>query len=482
MDRDHTIDPQHSPRATSGSADVAALIALIETAARAAVSEYQLRGGDVPSLVSVTPHPLDSEGNVINLKRALRLLEGACDQLCAMLVPPAQTIMNRTNGYDAAVVRVAIDARIADVLAEHPQGLHIGELSRAVGIEKGKLARVMRALATRHCFHEVDTDVYANSRISAALRSSTYSGILESASLASFELQGATSMLSEDLQHTDHGASSLYRPAKTPFAQWVRLREDSHAETFFDWLDENPDRRENFGRAMAAVGGVLGCQSVLYEYPWQRYTSVCDVGSGVGTFAMPLARMFPHIKVTLQDLPGVLEQAKEDWGANFPEAVVRDRVDFTSVDFLREVPTLGQDIYYLRFIIHDWPDTEAQTILRNVRSAMGPGARLLIQDFVIQPLDRKQGQREAALFGMECAPEPLLPNSGNGMARMHNQDMAMLAVFGSRERTLRELVELGTKAELRLEKVWDLAETCLLEFVRADSWDGACRDARKALL
>ncbi|KAH7925120.1 hypothetical protein BV22DRAFT_1129234 [Leucogyrophana mollusca] len=56
---------------------------------------------------------------------------------------------------------------------------------------------------------------------------------------------------------------------------------------------------------------------------------------------MPLARMFPHFKVTLRDLPGMAEQAKEVWGVNFPEAAVRDGVAFMPVDFLREVPIIG---------------------------------------------------------------------------------------------------------------------------------------------
>lgn len=41
------------------------------------------------------------------------------------------------------------------------------------------------------------------------------------------------------------------------------------------------------------------------------------------------------------------------------------------------------------------------------------------------------------------APEPLLANFGMGRARLYNQDINMMNVLNSKERTLDEFVKLG---------------------------------------
>ena len=40
-------------------------------------------------------------------------------------------------------------------------------------------------------------------------------------------------------------------------------------------------------------------------------TTFCDVGGGIGSVSMALVKAHPHLKVTLQDLPNVIEQASE---------------------------------------------------------------------------------------------------------------------------------------------------------------------------
>lgn len=51
-------------------------------------------------------------------------------------------------------MHVAIRTRVPDVLSEYPDGLHVDELGPKVNVEKGKLGRILRLLATRHCFRE----------------------------------------------------------------------------------------------------------------------------------------------------------------------------------------------------------------------------------------------------------------------------------------------------------------------------------------
>ena len=67
---------------------------------------------------------------------------------------------------------------------------------------------------------------------------------------------------------------------------------------------------------------------------------------------------------------------------------IDDRVRIESGSFFEAVPA-GGDLYVMKLIIHDWPDEEAVTILRNVRNAAGAGGTLLLVEQVIPNHDRE---------------------------------------------------------------------------------------------
>jgi hypothetical protein len=73
-----------------------ALLALLNSAAQDAIAEYE-RTGDVP--LKESGHPRDSQHPTIALKNALRVLEGACDQLCTTLAPPTHILLSVSGVY-----------------------------------------------------------------------------------------------------------------------------------------------------------------------------------------------------------------------------------------------------------------------------------------------------------------------------------------------------------------------------------------------
>lgn len=90
--------------------------------------------------------------------------------------------------------------------------------------------------------------------------------------------------------------------------------------------------------------------------------------------------------------------------------------------------TCGADAYLLKHIIHDWDDTACLRILKAIRSAMAPGARVLIVEQVIPP-------------GNAPFPGKLL-------------DLNMLVMTeGGRERTAAEYTSLLDRAELQLSRI-----------------------------
>ena len=75
-----------------GKERIAELLALINSACQDAVTEYEKSGHGIPS--SAEEHPMDSLPDALELKKAIRVLEGACEQLCSTLSQPMHTMVN----------------------------------------------------------------------------------------------------------------------------------------------------------------------------------------------------------------------------------------------------------------------------------------------------------------------------------------------------------------------------------------------------
>ena len=85
----------------SGQAQVKALLSIINKATQDALSAYADSKEDVPSLMSTDERSVLSMANNLALKRAVRVLEGACEQLCATLAPPGQSIVDVNFSFSA---------------------------------------------------------------------------------------------------------------------------------------------------------------------------------------------------------------------------------------------------------------------------------------------------------------------------------------------------------------------------------------------
>jgi O-methyltransferase len=80
---------------------------------------------------------------------------------------------------------------------------------------------------------------------------------------------------------------------------------------------------------------------------------------------------YPSCRGILFDQPQVVE-----------EAPLHSRMERVGGDFFAEIP-IQATAYLLRWIIHDWDDDKAISILENVRKAARHGARLLLVESVI---------------------------------------------------------------------------------------------------
>jgi hypothetical protein len=130
-------------------------------------------------------------------------------------------------------------------------------------------------------------------------------------------------------------------------------------------------------------------------------------------------------------------------GPLLQEAGVADRCEVVGGDFFEGVPP-GGDLYTLRWIIHDWEDEPAATILRNCAQAMPAEGKVTLIEMVL-------GESNSA----ELAPL---------------MDVDMLLIPGGRERTAEEYERLLTMAGLRMTRIVPTrGVACVIEAERAQA-------------
>jgi ubiquinone/menaquinone biosynthesis C-methylase UbiE len=123
-------------------------------------------------------------------------------------------------------------------------------------------------------------------------------------------------------------------------------------------------------------GSSLG--HLISSFNWNSVTKVVDVGGGMGDAAREIIRNTKDTVCVVQDLPDVMSQAKEKLTAEEQE-----RLTFMSHDFFEPQPVDNADVYFFRWILHDWADEAAVAILKALVPVLKPNVSVLLQEFIV---------------------------------------------------------------------------------------------------
>ena len=108
-------------------------------------------------------------------------------------------------------------------------------------------------------------------------------------------------------------------------------------------------------------------------------------------------------------------------------------------DFFTKQPIKNAAVFFLRVILHDWPNSHARMILLKLREAATEQTKLVLADFVlplacaddIDPRTAGDEDSDAEVFdGVEgaesiLAPAPLLANLGKASANAYWMDLTV---------------------------------------------------------
>ena len=166
-------------------------------------------------------------------------------------------------------------------------------------------------------------------------------------------------------------------------------------------------------KAHGQAAGVLGACD------FTGFATLADIGGGSGHLLRAMLAAMPAMTGVLFDVPAVIADAEPSASA---------RLALQAGDFFQDALPVC-DAYVLMEIVHDWPDTEALTILEAVRRAAPPQATLLVIEQIV----------------------PATP----GPDWTKTLDILMLASLGVRQRTLQEYQTLLDRSGFRLARQLD---------------------------
>jgi SAM-dependent methyltransferase len=125
-------------------------------------------------------------------------------------------------------------------------------------------------------------------------------------------------------------------------------------------------------------------QALAAGYDFSRHHRVLDLGGGTGSFVLPVLpvlRRHAGLQATLFELPGAAAVAHQRLDRE-PEG---GRVKVVVGDLFKDPIPAGHDAAIVANVLHLFFPEQNRELLRNTRSAVNEGARLLIVDLLTDP-------------------------------------------------------------------------------------------------
>ncbi|KAI0532598.1 S-adenosyl-L-methionine-dependent methyltransferase [Xylaria digitata] len=324
--------------------------------------------------------------------------------------------LSRFSGLQLEITaaHIGADLGIFKILDENAQPLSVAALSSKTNASPLILSRILRHLASVGMIQEVSQDIFAANAITGTLAQPGYEGgVRHFFDNIGPVLQAFPDFLAEtkyqDVSSATHSAFQKAFSTDLPA---------------FAWLPTQLERFAPLQQVMTVQGtaGVPWFSVFPFEEKLGDFvgtTAFVDVGGGFGHQCLALLADFPSLrdKIILEDLPQAFEQ--------IPFAL--DGIEPKPHDFFEPQPVKGARFYYLRNILHDWPDDKCIAISQQLIAALGPKSQIIIDEMV-------------------------LPDSGVSWEAA-TIDLTLMASFGSRERTTAQWHALLNAAGLKVLRI-----------------------------
>jgi hypothetical protein len=269
--------------------------------------------------------------------------------------PQEFAVRVRIGLWLSRAVWLAAHLRLADVIGAGPATAQ--QIAEASGTHAESVERLLLALAAEGVFARDEEGRYRPTAASDLLRSDhprSQRALMDTLlGGEAFEAWGAI--------------EASVRTGQTAF-------DARHGVSWLDYYAAHPEAGRAFAEAMTDTTRAFE-EAILAVDPFGEFALAVDVGGSHGSLLRRLLERRREARGIVLDLPEVVA------GLPAPNGL-GDRLTGVGGDFFDAVPA-GGDLYLLKFILHDWDDERAETILRRVREAVRPDGRLAVIETVL---------------------------------------------------------------------------------------------------
>ncbi|KAK0712212.1 sterigmatocystin 8-O-methyltransferase [Apiosordaria backusii] len=364
-------------------------------------------------------------GEVSNARDAVL---DATAELHDLLLGPLHLVKTQAGSNNSVCMQAIARYGIANMVP--PGGrASFDDIGRQSGLGEQMVRRLLRHAMTMRIFREPEPGMVSHTQASKMLSSPQMTAWMR---IGTGDMWPAATKLLDALEKWP----GSQEPNETAFSM-------SHntTQSIYDVVGSSPERGAQFAQAMEvwATRPDYAPSHVVDGYDWENIRGldpdervlVVDVGGAQGHVASALAQRYPHLDIVVQDMDKVIEGAELTLPGNIAG---QKRVRFMAHDLFAP-QQITADVYFFRWILHNWADKYCISILRAQIPALRPGARLIIMD--------------------TCMPEPGDDDFGAVPVWVERdlraEDLNMAAIFNARERTLGEWKTLFAEADNRFE-------------------------------
>jgi len=303
-------------------------------------------------------------------------------------------------------IHTAAEIKIADFMVAGPQ--NITTLAQKSGLNQDALYRLLRLLASYGIFSHDQANNFTLTPLAQQLVSTD-----------------PHSLWAWVTYHNDINRWTAYGDMKYSLETGKPSFDHIFGKGYFDFLSDNPTQAKQFDEGMKNLSEGENAH-ITSSYDFTPYNTIMDIGGGKGGLITEV--MLKDVgtvthKGIIFDLPYVETSAQE----YLKSMNLCDHINFVQSTGFFEIPR-GADLYMLKRILHDWNDTDSITILKNCHDAMQTNSRLLIMETIVS-------QENVRDFSKDI-------------------DMAMMVLFGGKERTQTEWVHLLAQANLEIINIY----------------------------
>ncbi|KAI1424214.1 S-adenosyl-L-methionine-dependent methyltransferase [Xylaria sp. FL1777] len=356
-----------------------------------------------------------------------RRLSEAARKLSLATEAPGDTVHRIAHmPFQLPLALIGVETGLFDVLSglKGAVATH-AELVEKTNVDPALLKRLLRYYQSFGIVSQLDDDEFAANNITRALVSL---GGRSALPFIHSTVSPAINAMPQFLR--ENKSTNLSDPSDIPWYQG-----QATSDPIFKWVNDRPEILSSFMGWMAGQREGLPTFLSVVDFTKEfakgaaKSTPVfVDVGGSMGHQCIALRQTHPDLvgRVVLQDLPETIERVKMNPLPGF------EGIEMLAHDFFKPQPLQGARAYYLRNVLHDWPDEKCVEILQNIKPAMSSESRILIDEMILPEKD---------------APW-----------RATQQDFIMGACVAAQERSHGEWLALFDRAGLKIENLWKYTE------------------------